>query len=200
MVQLGLPWGQGGRNQVVILESHCQSTHLCLHIYIHLSPSTLPSPLITWHTKHLHEAPASISSTWSGHFSLSLCQHHKLKWLIYIYTVCWCSRVQTDGQPSRNTTKALSAPLHNSGWGHFRLSWKHQDKVAAALVSQGNFLLVYQQSPIFTTEEEVLQRHSDNHFLVHSTSIVRQTSINTLLTYRVSLRLSLSPWQLSDDV
>lgn len=39
-----------------------------------------------------------------------------------------------------------------------------------------------------------------NHFLVHSTSIVRQMSINTLLTYLVSLRLSLSPWQLSDDV
>lgn len=62
------------------------------------------------------------------------------------------------------------------------------------------FLPMFQQSPLFTTEEGVLQRHSINHFLVHFTSIVRQMSINTLLTYLVSLRLSLSPWQLSDDV
>lgn len=95
-----------------------------------------------------------------------------------------------DGQPPH-------IPLHNSGWGHCRVG----GQLAAALTSQGNFLLVYQLSPVFTTDEAVLQRHSNrNHFLVHSTSIIRQMSINTLLTYLVSLRLSLSPWQLSDVV
>lgn len=79
------------------------------------------------------------------------------------------------------------------------MNWKYQGQAAAALLSEANFLLA-SQSPIFTTEEAVLQRHSNNHFLVHSTSIVRQMSINTLLAYLVSVRLSLSPWQLSDDV
>lgn len=83
--------------------------HLCLYIHIH--PSTLPSSHITRHTRHSHEAPASISSTWSGRFSLSLCQHHRLKWLVYTSTACWCRKVQTDGQPSCNTAKVLSAPL-----------------------------------------------------------------------------------------
>lgn len=130
MAQLGSPRGQAGRKQLVMLENHCQSTHLCLYIHTY-NPSTLPSPHITWHTRHLQEAPASISSTWSGQFSLSLCQHHRLKWLVYTYTICWCCRVQTDRQPSHNTAKALSAPLRNSGSGYRRISWKHQGRVAA---------------------------------------------------------------------